>query len=136
MAIEVKPRRGQASTHLEEQFVNALAAQDAEALRAVLRPDISFRALTPDRFWEADDVERVVDDILLRQWFGPSNEVELIALETENILGQRDRVGYRLRLSNPDGNYALVQQAFYMADDGRIGWLRLVCTGFLEERAS
>ena len=41
------------ATDLGERFARTLAAQDADALKELLAPDVSFRALTPGRFWEA-----------------------------------------------------------------------------------
>ena len=43
------------STSLGEEFARAIAAKDADALRRVLHPELEFRAMTPRRFWEADD---------------------------------------------------------------------------------
>jgi hypothetical protein len=46
---------------LGPRFAQALATKDSEALRAVLHPDIDFRGLTPNRFWEARDRDAVLD---------------------------------------------------------------------------
>ncbi len=40
-----------------EKFVTALAAKDADGLRAVLDPGLDFRALTPGKFWECDGAD-------------------------------------------------------------------------------
>ena len=50
-------------------FAQALATKDSEALRAVLHPDVDFRGLTPNRFWEAHDRDAVLD-IVFGVWFG------------------------------------------------------------------
>jgi hypothetical protein len=119
------------STTLGEDFARALAAKDADGLRRVLRPELDFRAMTPGRFWEADNAETVIDEIVFGKWFEPSDEIrELIAVETATI-GHRNRVGYRLRVENADGTHLVEQQAFYEAEDERIVWLRIMCAGYV-----
>ena len=40
-------------------------------------------------------------------------------------------VAYRLRVRAWDGDYLIEQQAYYdTAADGRIGWMRLLCSGY------
>ena len=60
---------------------------------------------------------------------------ELISVETATVVN-RERVGYRYRLSNPDGSFLCEQQAYLSERDGRIGWLRLVCSGSRPMRAN
>jgi hypothetical protein len=113
-----------------ERFVHALGNKDAEELKALLRADVDFRAMTPGRFWEATDVDVVVDDTILGKWFQPPNEItEIVDIETGSI-GSRDRVGYRLKVSGPDGEYLVEQQAYFETDGDRISWLRIMCAGY------
>ena len=42
----------------------------------------------------------------------------------------RERVGYRFRVRNPDGLFEVEQQAYIEERDGRIGWMRVLCSGF------
>src|SRR5258705_13111236 len=63
-----------------ERFAKALAAKDAEALRAVLADQIDFQALTPGRHWQANAPGVVIDEIVLGKWFEPGNDIQ--ALET------------------------------------------------------
>jgi hypothetical protein len=128
------PRVADTVTTLGAQFASALAAKDFDGLRELLHPEIDFRGMTPGRFWEASDPDTVVDEIL-QQWFEPSDEIDsLDALETDEI-ADRQRVGYRFSVHNPDGRYTVEQQAYLSERDGRIGWMRVMCTGFrpLEE---
>jgi hypothetical protein len=118
------------SGELGERFAKALAAKDAVALRALLQEDVNFRGMTPQAFWEANDAATLVDDILLGKWFEPTDEiVDLFAVETATV-GRCHRVGYRLKVRNPDGEYLAEQQAYFESEDGRIGWLRVMCAGF------
>jgi hypothetical protein len=113
-----------------EAFARALAAKDADALKKTLSPTLDFRALTPSRFWEADNAEAVVDDIVLGPWFGDSDCIDdLEAVETSEVGGRR-RVAYRLRVSNPEGRFLVEQQAYYDTDGERITWMRILCAGY------
>ena len=42
----------------------------------------------------------------------------------------RQRVGYRFSVTNPDGRFLVEQQAYLSARDGQIGWMRVLCSGF------
>jgi hypothetical protein len=39
-------------------------------------------------------------------------------------------VGYRLSVSCPDGRHVVEQQAYIEERGGKIGWMRVVCSGF------
>ena len=117
------------TTSLGEAFADALFRKDFDEVTALLHPDIDFRGLTPRRVWEASDAKSVVDDILM-SWFEPSDELErLVSMQTDTF-ADRARVGYRLEGHNPDGPFVVEQQAYYEERDGRIGWMRVVCSGF------
>jgi len=110
-----------------ERFVTALAAKDADGLRAVLDPALDFRALTPGRFWECDGVDDLVDRVVLGHWFEPTDHITgLLRVDTEDV-GARHRVGYRLAVTNDDGDHMVEQQAYYESDGDRITWLRILC---------
>jgi hypothetical protein len=110
-------------------FARALAAKEFDRVEALLHPEIDFRGLTPRRNWEAGDPGTVVADVL-RQWFEDSDEIEsLDQLETD-VVGDRERVGYRFSVRNPDGDFVVEQQAYLAERDGQIGWMRVVCSGF------
>ncbi|MEY2450707.1 MAG: hypothetical protein QOD92_281 [Acidimicrobiaceae bacterium] len=116
-----------------EQFARALGTKDAAALRQILHPDLDFRAMTPGRFWEASDVDTVIDEVLLGKWFEPTDDVrEIVSVETGDDVGAVHRVGYRFNVTNADGDFAVEQQAYYNVDDsGQISWLRVMCCGFV-----
>ena len=94
----------------------------------LLRPDVDFRALTPNRSWQAHDSDTVIEQVLM-SWIEPDEHVEeLISVDTDTIF-DCERVGYRYRLRTPDGSFLVEQQAFLRERDGRIDWVRLVCSG-------
>jgi hypothetical protein len=118
-----------ATSTLGSAFANALAKKDFDALANLLHPEIDFRGLTPRRNWEAGNPGDVIQGILC-QWFEDSDDIEaLVHVETDSF-ADRERVGYRFRVRNPDGLYAVEQQAYLEERDGKIGWMRAVCSGF------
>ena len=114
---------------LGASFADALGRKDAGALRALLHPEIDFRGMTPSRTWEAGDPDGVLE-IVLGNWFEPSDEIdELVEVQT-GVFADTERVGYRLAGHNPDGPFVVEQQAYLTPRDGRIGWIRVLCSGF------
>ena len=112
------------------RFAQALAAKDADGLRRVLAPAVDFKALTPGKFWEATDADELVEQVLLGTWFEPTDEIEALERVETDVVGGRERVGYRLRVRNGDGAHAVEQQAYYETDGERISWLRVLCSGY------
>jgi hypothetical protein len=118
-----------ATATLGSDFAHALAAKDFVRIQALMHPELDFRGMTPGRSWEAADPQRLVDDVLVK-WFEPSDEIEALdRLETDTF-ADRARVGYRFTVRNPDGRFVVEQQAYIAEHDGRIGWMRVLCSGF------
>jgi ketosteroid isomerase-like protein len=116
------------ATSLGTAFADAVASKDYARMADLLHPEVDFRALTPNRFWQANDPDTVIEEIL-KAWIEPDEHVEeLISVETDTV-SDRERVGYRYRLRTPDGSFLAEQQAFLRERDGRIDWVRLVCSG-------
>jgi hypothetical protein len=111
------------------QFARALAEKDFDAVAALLDPAIEFRGVTPRRFWEADSPEAVIAEVL-SIWFKESDEIEALEKLETDAFADRERVGYRFRVRNPEGTFLIEQQLFLAASDGRINWMRLACSGF------
>jgi len=120
-----------ATTDLGARFVEAVSDRDADRLGALFADDIDFRGLTPNRSWEAGDRAAVVD-IVLKQWFEPKDEFDEPPQVESDAFADCQRVGYRFRGHNPDGPFVVEQQAYLKENDGRIAWMRVVCTGFLD----
>ena len=114
---------------LGAEFAQALAVKDFNRVLELLHPEIDFRALTPRRDWEASDPEAVISGIL-RQWFDDSDEIEGLERLEGDSFADRERIGYRFSVRNPDGHFLVEQQAYLSERDGRIGWMRVVCSGF------
>ena len=111
------------------QFVKALTAKDHDAMHAVLAPDVDFRALTPNKFWEAATSGALIDEVF-EVWFGPEDHVEAIeSMEHETVV-DRERVGYRIRVMRDNTPHLVDQQAYFHVTDGQIDWLRIMCAGY------
>jgi hypothetical protein len=114
---------------LGTDFARALAAKDHERMGELLHPEIDFRAMTPRKVWEAQTPEAIIGEVF-SEWFEDSDEIEeLVHLETD-AFADRERVGYRFRVSNPEGTHVVDQQAYLSPRDGKIGWLRIMCAGY------
>jgi hypothetical protein len=115
-------------SRLGAAFAEAFAAKDFEGVAALLHPEVDFRGLTPRRAWEASSARALVDDVL-RSWLDDSDVVEEVLEVQTGTVADTERVGYRLRGHNEDGPFIVEQQAYLRERDGRIGWLRVVCSG-------
>ena len=115
-----------------ETFLQALANRDFEALRACMQPEINFRALVPPGVRRATDASGAVNR--LRLWFGDADSFEMLRTETGQV-ADRLSITYRIRLHDSDG-WQVIEQRLYcnVGDDGRIGTLDLLCSGFLPEQ--
>jgi hypothetical protein len=114
---------------LGTEFASALAVKNYSRVLDLLHPEIDFRALTPNRTWEASDANAVISGVL-REWFEDSDEIEALERLESDAFSDRERVGYRFSVRNPEGRFLVEQQAYLSARDGRIGWMRVVCSGF------
>jgi hypothetical protein len=114
---------------LGEKLAHSIAAKDREGLLALCTPTIDFRALTPGRFWEASSAPAVAD-IVLGTWFEDRDHIDALEEVHSGRVVDRDRVSYLLRISTPGGTYLVEQQAYFGVEGDRIGWLRIMCSGF------
>ena len=113
-----------------ETFARAVAAKDQAALRAVLCDTIDFQALTPGRVFHAETGAEVVVEIILGTWFARARMDELCSVTAGRVAG-REHVAYRVRLHAGVDEYHVEQQVYYdTAEDGRIRWMRVLCSGY------
>jgi hypothetical protein len=118
------------ATDLGVALAEAITAGDAHRARALFCTPVDFRAVTPARSWEAETPVDLVDDVMLGTWFNPGRTPrELLEVSTDE-LADRCRVSYRIRVDGADGTTVVEQTAYYSVTDGRISWMRLVCSGF------
>lgn len=113
---------------LGSAWADALAAHDLAALRELVTADVEFRALTPRRAWEADTPDAVT--AIVAQWLDGAEVREVVSV-THDRVGDRHHVAYRLRgVRAPDGPFVLEQHAYYDVREGRIAWMRVLCSGY------
>jgi hypothetical protein len=115
-------------TRLGEDFARAVAAKDHDRVRQLLHPELDFRAMTPSRVWEAETPEDVIS--ALNKWFDDGDHIDGLDVVETDAFADRERVGYRLRVTNADGEHLVEQQAYLSERDGQIGWLRIMCAGY------
>jgi hypothetical protein len=108
----------------------ALAAKDRAALLAILDAAVDFRAMTPNRVWEARTAAAVIDDVILGKWFEADDVIERVEAVETGMVGDRGRLGYRFHVTNADGGFLVEQQAFFDVADNKITWLRVLCSGY------
>ena len=112
------------------RLARGVAAKDRTSLLDLLDPAVDFRGMTPGRFWEAGSATELVDDVILGAWFEPTDHIDSLEHVETGSVADRDRVGYRLRVTNADGTYLVEQQAYFAVEDGRITSLRIMCSGY------
>jgi hypothetical protein len=114
---------------LGAEFARAFAGKDSARMRELLHPEVDFKGLTPSRSWEASGADAVID-ILFGSWLEDTDHVEGLEAIEDDAVADRDRVGYRCSVTNPDGRFVFEQQAYLSGRDGQIDWMRVVCSGF------
>lgn len=113
-----------AATELADAIVNL----DFERARGLLDPEIDFRGMTPNRVWEADGPDEV--EMAMRKWLqNPEREVESVEVTSSEVVEDTARVGWRVRGQRTEGPFSFEQQAYVRENEGRIVWLRVMCTG-------
>jgi hypothetical protein len=111
-----------------QAFATALAARDFDKLQSLLGPEVEFRALTPRRSWEAnDDAETVA---LFQRWFDPQTVIEEIDDISSHGVADRTHLAYRFLGHDDDGPFVVEQHVYFTECDGRIDWMRMMCSGF------
>jgi hypothetical protein len=116
------------TTTLGADFARALAAKEYDRLGELLHPELDFRGVTPRKSWEASDPATFVDDVV-HQWFDEADIEGIEHLESD-AFADRERVTYRFRARKPDGTFLVEQTAYLSERDGRIGWMRIACSGY------
>jgi len=115
-------------TSAVEGFVDAILARDFSRAREHLHHDIDFRAMTPNRVWEASDPAGVEE--VLRAWFEhPEREVERVDPIEPTSVEDTMRVGWRVYGHGTNGPFVYEQQAYVREGDGQVLWLRVMCSG-------
>lgn len=111
------------------KLTDAIVARDFAGARELLHPDIDFRAMTPNRIWEADGPGDVESH--LRAWLAdPGEKVTGVEATEPELVEDTLRVGWRVRGIDGEGPFVYEQQAYVREDEGRVTWMRVFCSGF------
>ena len=111
-------------------LVDAIVGRDFARAVALLHPEIDFRAMTPNRVWEADGPAGV--EAVLREWLDdPNEEVEGIKATEPISIEDTVRVGWLVHISDIDGPHIFEQQAYVRERDAQITWMRVMCSGWI-----
>jgi hypothetical protein len=111
-------------------LVDAIVAQDFGRAVALLHPGIDFRAMTPNRVWEARDRAGVEE--IFRQWFqDPDEDMERAEVTEPVSIEGTVRAGWLVHISDADGPHVFEQQAYLRERDGEIVWMRVICSGWI-----
>ena len=108
--------------------MQAVSAHDDDALRGLFADDVDFRALTPGRVWEAATPHEV-SAVVLDRWFRAEYSPVLRSTQSGRI-GDRSYVSYRIGVTREAAAEELEQHAFLTCVDGRIVWMRVLCSGY------
>src|SRR3954466_6089863 len=112
-----QPTRSATDGSLGARMARAVGGKDASTLRALFATPVTFRAVTPRRFWDAETAVGVVD-VFLSVWFGPDKHVtEMTSLTTDNV-GDVQKVSYRLKVGLASGPSVIEQVMYYTESKG------------------
>lgn len=126
--ITVDPGSARTDERAGPAFAHALAAGDFDKLQSLLDPQVEFRALTPRRTWEADGDSPTVD--LFRKWFDEATVIEHVEQVQTHTVGDRQHLVYRFSGHDDDAPFVIEQQVYFTEREGRINWMRMMCSGF------
>ena len=114
---------------LGRAFAQALAAKDHGRLREVLDPELDFRGLTPNRQWQTHGSGAFCDEVVAL-WLEDTDHVDELIDVLADRFADRERLTYSFRGRSDDGPFVVEQLAYFTVRDGRIDWLRILCSGF------
>jgi hypothetical protein len=115
---------------LGERFARSIADKNADQLLDLFASSVDFRAVTPGKFWETEKPEELVNDMIFGHWFEAKDVIQNVErIETGNVVNV-ERVGYTFRITNPEGEFLVEQQAYLKTSDDQINYLRIVCSGY------
>ena len=94
--------------------------------RSLLAPEVEFRALTPQRTFEAEGVEEAT--AVLELWYADADTAEIEALECAEVV-DRPALTYRIRWTKDEDAFVFEQGAFYDLENGKVSRIHIVCSG-------
>ena len=142
----------EAGEQLGRAFIESLVSRDFALTASLLHPDLSFRGLTPGRYWEAEPPVISSALAILKQWFfeGDDTLEEILRCSVERVgrtrFGERFKLSYAFRAKSPsscesyaqrnlgtvapDADWVVRQEAYYDVRDARVAWMIVLCGGY------
>ncbi|MBO9523612.1 MAG: hypothetical protein J7518_18935 [Nocardioidaceae bacterium] len=117
------------STSLGRRLAEAIGAKDKAAIDDLIAPEVDFKGLTPRKFWEAATPDEVAE-IVFGTWFEDTDRILGVHVIDGEPVEDTEQVTYRFAIENQDGPHTVEQTAYYRAEGDRIGYLRVVCSGY------
>lgn len=122
---------GAGERSVAQRFVDAIVAQDREALLALMAPRVRMRGMAPGRTWDSSDAETLVDEVLLGDFFGPQTEITGLTWADTGHVQDVNSASYQVQMRKDGVDMECVQHTFFDVEAGRIHGLHLLCSGFL-----
>lgn len=114
---------------LGREFAEAFGGKDFDRIAELLDPQVDFRGLTPRRTWQAASAAEAISEVLTC-WLEESDHVDELVSVEGGTFADRQTLSYQLRGHNEDGPFIFEQQAYFTEREGRIDWIRVLCSGF------
>ena len=119
-----------ATETLGARFAAAIEARDRTALRGLFATPVEFRAVTPAQVLGRRDAVRRrghrARHLVRREQAGHRTS----DLVEDDTVGGVSKISYRMSVATESGPAVVEQVAYYRVEDGRITYVRLVCSGF------
>ncbi len=120
---------------LGQAFAEAFTAMEEGRLGGLLHAEVDFRALTPNKTWQAKGPDDVVSEVI-RPWLADAEAIDELVDVTTHEFSDTESVTYRFRGRDSEGEYVCEQHAYLTERDGLIDWMRVVCSGFTSPKPS
>jgi hypothetical protein len=114
---------------LGQAFAEAFTAGEEERIVRLLHAEVDFRALTPNKTWQAKGPGDVVSEVI-RPWLADAQVIDELVEITTHAFSDTESVTYRFRGRDSEGEYICEQHAYLTEREGLIAWMRVVCSGF------
>ncbi len=111
-----------------ERLVEALAAQDFEAVAGCVSRECRVRAYTPNHVFGGFGPEIVAETF--RNWVGSATDLAVVDSAIEPVL-ERVRLRYCIEVSEDGQRKRFEQMGYVQVENGEITDLAMVCSGKL-----
>lgn len=125
--METRQDVGRSLSQLGEKWIRALLEKDFQRLGEICSPDVHSRLMTPKQVYALDnssDLRKQVEN-----WFHECTSIQLEQSRIE-MVGRKLAISYRFHLVKDEMPHIVEQQLYCSLNDGLIGNVNLLCSGF------